>query len=238
MDGQTPEGRDGASPGGPHDAPLGETYEHGGFRRGPDTDGNGGGDSAVAREGGTFRGPDEGFLPGPDDRPLRLTATDAAPPRVRDDALLRAADQLADVAEILVSVSARTAVAVDSRLSPPLLRALTLVGSSPGLSLAALADRARISRSRASRVCDTLEGAGLLTRAPLAADRRGVGLSLTRHGRAVLDRVRAHRSNWITDALRRMPDADLDGLLAALRSLGPSLAHGHRAHRPSPDPSL
>ncbi|MEU0034806.1 MarR family transcriptional regulator [Streptomyces sp. NPDC006333] len=241
MDGQTPEGRDGAPPRGPDDAPPGETDEHGGFRRGPDTDGDGGGDSVEehheAREGVTPRGPDEGFLPGPDDRPPRLSAADAAPPRVRDDVLLRSADQLADVAEVLVSVSARTALAVDSRLSPPLLRALTLVGTSPGLSLAALADRARISRSRASRVCDTLEGAGLLTRAPLAADRRGVGLSLTRHGRAVLDRVRAHRSEWIRDALLRMPDADLNGLLAALRSLGPSLAHGHRALRPPPGPS-
>ncbi|MET8413500.1 MarR family transcriptional regulator [Streptomyces sp. NPDC005195] len=186
----------------------------------------------------TPRGPDEGFRPGPDDRPRRVPAADLALPRVRDDVLLRAADQLAAVAEILVSVSARTAVAVDSRLSPPLLRALTLVGTSPGLSPAALAERARISRSRASRVCDTLEGAGLLARAPLAADRRRVGLSLTRHGRSVLDRVREQRGVWIRDALLRMPDADLNGLLTALRSLGPSIAHGPRALPAPSDRSL
>ncbi|MFF2379721.1 MarR family winged helix-turn-helix transcriptional regulator [Streptomyces sp. NPDC058108] len=173
--------------------------------------------------------PDESFLTGPDGRVPRVPAADGGPPRVRDDVLLRAADQLAAVAEILVSVSARTAVAVDGRLSPSLLRALSLVGASPGLSLAALADRARISRSRASRVCDTLESAGLLARVPLAADRRGVGLSLTRHGRSVLGRVRERRDDWIRDALLRMPDADLDGLLSALRSLGPSLADGHQA---------
>ncbi|MFD8417857.1 MarR family winged helix-turn-helix transcriptional regulator [Streptomyces sp. NPDC059466] len=208
MDGQTPEGEDGAPPRGPDDASLRETDE------------------------------DAAFLPVPDDRPSRVPAADVALSRVRDDMLLRAADQLAAVAEVLVAASARTAVAVDSRLSPPLLRALTLVGTSPGLSLAALADRARISRSRASRVCDTLEGAGLLTRAPLAADRRTVGLSLTRHGRSVLDRVREQRGDWIRDALLRMPDADLDGLLSALRSLGPSLAHGHRALPPPPGRSL
>lgn len=148
-------------------------------------------------------------------------------PRAADDVLLRAADELAAVAEILVTMSARTAVTVDSRLSPALLRALTLVGVSPGLSLAALADQAQISRSRASRVCDTLEEAGLLARSPVAADRRGVGLSLTRDGRSALDRVRERRTDWIRDALLRMPDADLNGLLTALRSLGPALAHGH-----------
>ncbi|MFE2963587.1 hypothetical protein ACFXKC_07820 [Streptomyces sp. NPDC059340] len=68
---------------------------------------------------------------------------DDIPPRERDNALLQAADRLAAAAEILVSVSARTAVAVDSRLSPPLLRALTLVGTDPGLTLAALAERPR-----------------------------------------------------------------------------------------------
>jgi DNA-binding MarR family transcriptional regulator len=125
-------------------------------------------------------------------------------------------------------VSARTAVAVDGRLSPPLLRALTLVGASPGLTLTALANGAQISRSRASRVCDTLEGAGLLARSPLPGDRRGVGLDLTHDGRAALDRVREERTAWIKDALLRMPEADLSGLLSALRSLGPSLAYGLR----------
>lgn len=112
----------------------------------------------------------------------RSTGRDTAPGR--DDALLQAADRLAAAAEILVSVSARTAVAVDGRLSPPLLRALTLVGTDPGLTLAALAERAQISRSRASRVCDTLEEAGLLARSPRTEDRRGVGLSLTGRGRS------------------------------------------------------
>ncbi|MCX5095209.1 MarR family winged helix-turn-helix transcriptional regulator [Streptomyces sp. NBC_00365] len=130
-------------------------------------------------------------------------------------------------------MSARTAVAVDSRLSPPLLRALTLVGTDPGLTLAALAERAQVSRSRASRVCDTLEEAGLLARSPRTEDRRGVGLSLTGRGRRALDRVRAQRTAWIRDALLRMPESDLSGLLAALRSLGPSLAHGHPEHSPA-----
>ncbi|MFG2474828.1 MarR family winged helix-turn-helix transcriptional regulator [Streptomyces fagopyri] len=243
MDGQTPEGRDGAPPGGPDDGCREETDEDGGSRRGADGDEGSSrgpdGDGSVAElDGGPVRGPDERFPPVPDGPSPRGPAADVTLPGVRDDVLLRAADQLAAVAEILVSVSARTAVAVDSRLSPPLLRALTLVGTSPGLSLAALADRARISRSRASRVCDTLEAAGLLARAPLAADRRTVGLSLTRHGRSVLDRVRERRGDWIRDALLRMPDADLTGLLTALRSLGPSLAHGHRAPSPPPERSL
>jgi DNA-binding MarR family transcriptional regulator len=157
---------------------------------------------------------------------------DDIPPRGRDNALLQAADQLTAAAEILVAVSARTAVAVDSRLSPPLLRALTLVGTDPGLTLAALAERAQVSRSRASRVCDTLEEAGLLARSPRTEDRRGVGLSLTGRGRCALDRVRAQRTAWIRDALLRMPESDLSGLLAALRSLGPSLARGHPEHSP------
>ncbi|MFE9835518.1 MarR family winged helix-turn-helix transcriptional regulator [Streptomyces sp. NPDC005551] len=145
-------------------------------------------------------------------------------PPVREEVLLRAAEQLSSAAEILVAVSARTAVAVDSRLSPSLLRALTLVGTSPGLSLAAFADHARISRSRASRVCDSLERAGLLTRSPVSEDRRGIALDLTQRGHSVLDSVRRQRAAWIRDALLHMPDADLRALLTGLWSLGPSLA--------------
>jgi DNA-binding MarR family transcriptional regulator len=145
-------------------------------------------------------------------------------PRIREDVLLRAADQLSAAAEILVAVSARTAMAVDSRLSPSLLRALTLVAGSPGLSLSAFADRAQISRSRASRVCDSLDRAGLLTRSLISEDRRGISLDLTHRGRGVLDTVRTQRAEWIKDALLRMPDADLRALLTGLWSLGPSLS--------------
>lgn len=180
------------------------------------------------QDGGPPEAWDDG-PPGTRDDELPGTRADR-PPRARDDVLLQAADRLAAAAEILLAVSARTAVTVDSRLSPPPLRALTLVGADPGLTLAALADRAQISRSRASRVCDTLEGAGLLVRSPRAEDRRGVGLSLTRHGHSALDRVRERRTAWIKGALLRMPDADRHGLPAALRSLGPSLAHGDPEH--------
>ncbi len=72
---------------------------------------------------------------------------DETPPGKGTTPCSRQPTDLAAAAEILVSVSARTAVAVDSRLSPPLLRALTLVGTDPGLTLAALAARAQISRS-------------------------------------------------------------------------------------------
>jgi DNA-binding MarR family transcriptional regulator len=85
-------------------------------------------------------------------------------------------------------------------------------------------------------VCDTLEEAGLLARSPRTEDRRGVGLSLTGRGRSALDRVREQRTAWIKDALLRMPKSDLSGLLAALRSLGPSLAQGHPDHAETPGP--
>ncbi|MFE2963588.1 hypothetical protein ACFXKC_07825 [Streptomyces sp. NPDC059340] len=48
--------------------------------------------------------------------------------------------------------------------------------------------------------------------------------------------MREQRTVWIKDALLRMPESDLSGWLAALRSLGPSLAQGHpdRAETPGP----
>jgi len=148
---------------------------------------------------------------------------DGPSPQPSQKALRRAADHLLAAAEILAAMSARTASDVDRRLSPALLRVLSLVGDNPGIGLTALADRVRVSISRASRMCDSLEQARLVRRSPVAGDRRGISVDLTPEGRTTLAAVRDRRAAWITGALVSMPPADLNALVAGLEALGPSL---------------
>ncbi|WP_162467056.1 MarR family winged helix-turn-helix transcriptional regulator [Streptomyces cavernae] len=149
---------------------------------------------------------------------------DGHSPELTEVALRRAADHLLAATEVLAAVSAHTAADVDQRLTPALLRVLGLVSEHPGIGLTALADRLRVSLSRASRMCGSLEQARLLCRTPLAEDRRGIAVNLTPEGDTALATVRDRRADWITGALLRMPPADLNALLAGLESLGPSLA--------------
>jgi DNA-binding MarR family transcriptional regulator len=71
-------------------------------------------------------------------------------------------------------------------ISPARLTALALIGSQPGISQAALADRLAIARPSVVKVVDTLEAAGLIERQPVPDDRRSYALVLSAHGKAEL----------------------------------------------------
>jgi DNA-binding MarR family transcriptional regulator len=96
---------------------------------------------------------------------------------------------------------------------------LWLIRERPGLSLRALAAEERISAPALSGHVDRLERAGLIERVRSREDRRRVGLVLTEAGTAILRRIRARRTTWLTERLRQLEPAELAAIEAALGPL-------------------
>jgi DNA-binding MarR family transcriptional regulator len=96
---------------------------------------------------------------------------------------------------------------------------LWLTRERPGLSLRELAAEERISAPALSGHVDRLERAGLIERVRSLEDRRRVVLALTAEGAALLKRVRARRTTWLTERLRGLDPDELAAVEAALEPL-------------------
>jgi DNA-binding MarR family transcriptional regulator len=130
-----------------------------------------------------------------------------------------AAQRAAEVeiaAEALVGIWAHVAESLDVRVSPTQLRALTAVGRYDELNLSQLAEALGALPSSASRLCDRLEAAGLLTRDTGRASRRAVSLRLTPEGEALLAQARTSRQEQIAQVLAAMTPAARDELAEGL----------------------
>ena len=119
---------------------------------------------------------------------------------------------------VLVSVSARSLSGVEESLTLTQFRTLVVLHSRDGSALHALAEELGVSASTAMRMVDRLLDNGLLTRDENPADRRQVVISLTAHGRAIVEEVTARRREEIAAIVDRMPDTHQAWLVAALRS--------------------
>lgn len=121
-----------------------------------------------------------------------------------------------DAAQVLLAVwvSARDQASV--RLSSSQLSALLIVESDEGINLRGLAGRLRVILSSASRLCDRLEAAGLLERAPGRADRREIALYLTVSSRQLLQELRTARREVLAKALGQMSPGGQEALLRGL----------------------
>ena len=128
----------------------------------------------------------------------------------------RAAAEVEAAAEALVGIWSHVAESLDVRISATQLRALTAVGRYGELNLSQLAEALGALPSSASRLCDRLEAAGLLTRDSGRASRRAVSLRLTSHGEALLDEARQRRREQIADVLDVMTPAERTELATGL----------------------
>jgi DNA-binding MarR family transcriptional regulator len=117
----------------------------------------------------------------------------------------QAAAEVEAAAEALVGIWAHVAESLDVRISPTQLRALTALGRYGELNLSQLAEALGALPSSASRLCDRLEAAGLLTRDAGRASRRAVSLRLTADGEALLEQARQRRQEQIAQVLDVMP---------------------------------
>lgn len=139
----------------------------------------------------------------------------------------QAAAEVEAAAEALVGIWSHVADSLDVRISPTQLRALTAVGRYGELNLSQLAEALGALPSSASRLCDRLEAAGLITRDTGRASRRAVSLRLTADGEALLEQARQRRQEHIAQVLDVMPPAGrtelADGLAAFQRAAEPDV---------------
>ncbi|MDI2125038.1 MarR family winged helix-turn-helix transcriptional regulator [Yinghuangia seranimata] len=142
-----------------------------------------------------------------------------------------AAGVLAGTLESLITVWGRAQEAFGTTVSPTQLRALTIIHRARGISLHGLAQEMGTVSSVASRLCDRLDSAGLVTRDLDAHNRRKVVVALTSDGESLMDAIRARRAEDLVDTLGRMPAADRAALVAGMEAF--RRAAGHPAHADS-----
>lgn len=128
-------------------------------------------------------------------------------------------------AEALVLLWTRAQEGATS-ISPSQLRALVVVEQHDGINLGGLADRIGALPSAASRLCDRLQAAGLLTRQTSPVDRREIVLALTRDGSDLLAMLRHDRRTDLGEVLERMSELGRTALLRGLEELRAAMARG------------
>ena len=96
---------------------------------------------------------------------------------------------------------------------------LVTIKYSPGIGVAELATRERVSKPALSKLVKRLERDGLVERSPDERDRRRSGFRLTSEGHRLLRRVRSRRTAWLATRLRALSAADAAALEAAVGPL-------------------
>ena len=117
---------------------------------------------------------------------------------------------------VLLEACERAVEEVGSSVPPAQLRALLIIGGAGGLNLSRLAGALGASASAASRLCDRMQAAGLLTRDRAAVSRREIVLVPTESGRRLAEWVRGRRRAALAEVLGAM---SADGREALARGL-------------------
>ncbi|MBX6387251.1 MAG: MarR family transcriptional regulator [Microbispora sp.] len=117
---------------------------------------------------------------------------------------------------VLVAISARSLAAAEDRVTVPQFRMLLVVGQGE-TKLVTLAEKLGVNPSTALRMADRLAAAGLLRREVNPQNRRETLLRLTDNGRRVVEDVTARRKEEIAAILARMPAAQRQALIGAMR---------------------
>lgn len=119
---------------------------------------------------------------------------------------------------LLVAISARSLAAVEERVTLPQFRMLVVLATHGETKLIALAERLAVNPSTAMRMVDRLTSTGLTERQTNPANRREILVRLTGAGRQIVDDVTARRRTEIAAIVTRMPTAQRNGLVTALRA--------------------
>ena len=118
----------------------------------------------------------------------------------------------------LVAVAARSLATVAEDVTLAQYRFLVELASRGPQRLADLAQALGVDRSTATRMCDRLVRKRLVARRRAQEDRRAVRVSLTRAGGELVAEVSGRRRTEIAAIMHRMPAADRESVLRALRA--------------------
>ncbi|GAA2127094.1 MarR family winged helix-turn-helix transcriptional regulator [Actinomadura napierensis] len=136
---------------------------------------------------------------------------------------------LEEATRALLAVWHRARRTVAGHLSPVQLDAMEVVADLPGITLGELAEELHTLPSSASRLCDRLESASLLKRAPALADRRQIALHLTPDGADLLNELHQRRNSDIQAVLEHLTAVERAQLQHGLNAFA---RHAHRAAQP------
>jgi DNA-binding MarR family transcriptional regulator len=148
-----------------------------------------------------------------------------------------AAQEIGEVLELLEVAWERARDAFSTApLSAAQTRVLYVVEREPGINLTALGRALSAAAPSVTRLCDRLQAAGFLRRAPGASDRREVELELTEAGTAHLRTIRHRREEALRGAMERMRPEARQALVTGLKALHDTTADP--SSHPSPRPRL
>jgi DNA-binding MarR family transcriptional regulator len=144
-------------------------------------------------------------------RPRSSISDERGPSDAEIDAVMLAA-------RALVALSAQSVAALEDEVTLPQLRVLVMLASRGRMNLNAVARGLGVHPSNATRACDGLVGAGLISRQEATQDRRNVVLDLTPAGRALVDRMNQHRRRVVEDVLSQLRPRDRRGTARVLHA--------------------
>lgn len=128
-----------------------------------------------------------------------------------------AVDAAIAAANVLMGVAARSVQRVEDEVNSLQLRVLMLIELDGPQSPGAIATELGVHPSNATRTCDKLVQADLISRAEDPQDRRFIRLELTRRGTALVEKVIADRREALAGILRELSAAQLDQVVLGLQ---------------------
>ncbi|GAA0957002.1 hypothetical protein Vau01_026850 [Virgisporangium aurantiacum] len=136
----------------------------------------------------------------------------------------------------LVITLGRAEEEVLPRVSVSQLRALLIISRQAPTNLNQLAEELGAIPSSASRLCDRLVAAGLVTRRPGSVDRREVELRVSAEGQRLVDGLRETRVSQLATVLAAMSADGRRALLQGLREFERAAERLENAAAASDDP--
>ncbi len=140
-------------------------------------------------------------------------------------------DAALTAARVFVAIIAQSIEDLESEISIVQFRTLVIVATRGPMNVTALAETLGVHASNATRSCDRLVRAGLLTRTESAQDRRHLELALTPTGHALVKSVMTRRREALAAVIQAMAPAKRRQLSSGLN------AFAEAANEP-PDPGL
>jgi DNA-binding MarR family transcriptional regulator len=105
-------------------------------------------------------------------------------------------------------------------VSPLMVMVLTTIGKEPGIGVSDLAVRENMRTATMSTHIKQLEEQGYVVRdQTLHADRRRVGLAITRQAEQLISDVRRLRTDWLAKRVASLPAAERAALAKAVNAL-------------------
>lgn len=132
-----------------------------------------------------------------------------------DEATLAA---LMRASTVITAIVVRSLVSVTHQVTVVQARVLVAVWGSGTANVNAVAEVLGVNASNASRTCDRLVKAGLLTREQADGDRRNVVLELSEDGRTLIESVMQRRCAELEHVLSRLPANQQTQLRRALQA--------------------